>query len=464
MSLIVAAGAIVADVEAPGGLERGWVRIRQGEIVEMGRGDPPPAGEVLDLPNCIAIPGLINTHDHFYQQATRGYAHGAGLFGWLQHLYPFWAEIDAEIVESAARAAVARLLLSGCTTTTDHHYVFPPGRAGIFDALIRGAAGLGIRFHPCRGSMSLGASDGGLPPDAIVEDEESILADTEDVIGRYHDASPGSLCRVVVAPCSPFSVSRRLMVESARLARRLGVRLHTHLAETQDEELYCLEKFGRRPLDLMEEQEWTGSDVWYAHGVHFADAEVSRLGANGVGIAHCPSSNLRLGAGICRVPELRRAGVPVGLGVDGAASNEDYSLTGEVRQSMLAARSRAALGGSPEAAAAMSPWEALAMATKGGARVIGRPELGTLAIGQRGDIALYRMDDLLQAGMEDPLAGLALSPPPRAEAVVVEGQVVVRGGRLVRGDEESIARELAGASRRLRLSRQPAAAEGDAVV
>ncbi|MDQ6691549.1 MAG: 8-oxoguanine deaminase [Candidatus Dormibacteraeota bacterium] len=462
MSLVVAAGALVADVESAGELRSGWVRIRQGEIVEMGGGDPPAGGEMLDLPNCIAIPGLINTHDHFYQQATRGHVPGAGLFGWLEHLYPIWAGIDAEVVEAAARASVARLLLSGCTTSTDHHYVFPPGREGIFEALVGAAAGLGIRFHPCRGSMSLGASSGGLPPDAIVEDEESILAHTEEMIGRHHDASPGSMCRVVVAPCSPFSVSRQLMLESARLARRHGVRLHTHLAETHDEELYCLEHFGRRPLDLMEELEWTGPDVWYAHGVHFADSEIARLGGNGVGIAHCPSSNLRLGAGICRVPELRRAGVPVGLGVDGAASNEDYSLTGEVRQAMLVARSRASLGGSAEAAAAMSPWEALAIATKGGARVLGRPELGTLAIGQRGDIALFRMDDLLQAGMENPLAGLALSPPPRAEAVVVEGQVVVRHGRLERGDEETIARDLNRVSARLRQLRQVDAGLPDA--
>ncbi len=457
MSLVVAAGVLVGDVENAGAPARGWLRIRHGEIVEMGSGDAPEAGEVLNLPNCIAIPGLVNTHDHFYQQATRGFAHGAGLFGWLQHLYPIWAEIDAEVVEVAARAAVAKLLLAGCTTTTDHHYVFPPGRAGIFEALLRAGAELGIRFHPCRGSMSLGVSAGGLPPDAMVEDQERVLADTEAMILKHHDDSPGSLCRVVVAPCSPFSVSRGLMVESARLARRLGVRLHTHLAETLDEEIYCLEKFGRRPLDLMEELEWVGQDVWYAHGVHFADSEIGRLAGHQVGIAHCPSSNLRLGAGICRVPELRRAGVSIGLGVDGAASNEDYSLSGEVRQAMLVARARAAMIGAPDAAAAMSAREALTMATSGGARVLGRPELGTLAVGQRGDVALYRMDDLVQAGMAEPLAGLALAPPPRAEAVVVEGQVVVRHGRLVRAKEESISRDLARVSLSLREGRRAGA-------
>src|SRR6202163_2697488 len=269
----------------------GWILARDGFITEVGSDPPPAADDVLNLPNCVAVPGLVNAHDHMYQWATRGYVPDGGLFEWLRALYPVWAQIDADTVRIAARAAMARLLLCGCTLSTDHHYVFPTGRAGLFEALVETASELGLRFHPCRGSMWLGESKGGLPPDSVVEDADAILAHTEEMIRRFHDPAPGSMCRVVVAPCSPFSVTPELMRDSAELARRHGVQLHTHLAETLDEERFCLDRFGKRPLDMMEDLGWIGDDVWYAHGIHFNDAEVARVAASGMGVAHCPSSN-----------------------------------------------------------------------------------------------------------------------------------------------------------------------------
>ncbi|TMB89026.1 MAG: 8-oxoguanine deaminase [Chloroflexi bacterium] len=423
-------------------LEGGWLLARDGLIAEVGSGVPPAADERLDLPNCIAMPGLVNAHDHMYQWATRGYVPDGSLFEWLRALYPIWSRIDAETVRAAARAAMAKLLLSGCTLSTDHHYVFPSGRQGIFETLVASASELGLRFHPCRGSMSLGESKGGLPPDDVVEDEDFILADTEEKIKRHHDPGPGSMCRVAVAPCSPFSVTPQLMRDSADLARRHGVRLHTHLAETLDEESFCIEKFGRRPMELMEDLGWAGDDVWYAHGIHLTDREVGRVAETKTGIAHCPSSNMRLGAGACRVADLLRAGARVGLGVDGAASNEDANLAGEVHQALLLARVK----GGPGALDARSAWR---LATQGGAACLGRDDCGTLAPGKCADVAVYRVDDLGHAGMAHPLAGLALAPPPRAHAVVVNGRVVVRDGRLLTADEEEIGREIAVASARL---------------
>ena len=441
MTLLVRAGLLVtgAGQELPGG----WVLSRDGMIAEVGSGPPPKADEVVDAPNCVAMPGLVNAHDHMYQWATRGYVPDGTLFEWLRALYPVWARIDAEVVRAAARAAMARLLLSGCTLSTDHHYVFPRGQAGIFEALVDAARELGLRFHPCRGSMSLGESKGGLPPDSVVEDEDAILADTEAVIGRFHDSSPGSMCRVVVAPCSPFSVTPELMRDSAELARRHGVRLHTHLAETLDEERFCLERFGRRPVELMEDLGWTGDDVWYAHGIHLDDAEVDRVAHAKTGIAHCPSSNMRLGAGACRVADLLRAGARVGLGVDGSASNEDANIAVEVHQALLLARVRAT---SAQAMDARTAWR---LATRGGADCLGRDDCGSLEAGKCADIACFRVDDLAHAGIQDLVAGLALAPPARAHAVVVNGRVVVRDGRLLTADEEEIAREIAATSDRL---------------
>ena len=441
MTLLLRAGLVVTGTGRE--LENGWVLARDGMIVEIGSGPAPTADEIIDEPNCVAMPGLVNAHDHMYQWATRGYVPDGTLFEWLRALYPVWARIDADTVQVAARAAMARLLLSGCTLSTDHHYVFPHGRAGIFEALVEAARELGLRFHPCRGSMSLGESKGGLPPDSVVEEEDKILAHTEELIGRFHDPQPGSMCRVVVAPCSPFSVTPQLMRDSAELARRHGVRLHTHLAETLDEESFCIEKFGRRPVELMEDLGWIGDDVWYAHGIHLNDGEIERIAEMKTGIAHCPSSNMRLGAGICRVEDLIGAGALVGLGVDGSASNEDANLAMEAHQALLLARVRNA---SPRALDARTAWR---LATQGGAECLGRDDCGTLEPGRCADIACFRVDDLAHAGIKDLVAGLALAPPARAQTVVVDGRVAVRDGRLLTADEEEITREIAAMSVRL---------------
>jgi cytosine/adenosine deaminase-related metal-dependent hydrolase len=430
-------------------LEGGWVLARDGLIVKVGSGRPPAADETLRLPNCVAVPGLVNAHDHMFQWATRGYVPDGTLFQWLRALYPVWARIDAGAVRAAARAAMAKLLLSGCTLSTDHHYVFPAGQRDLFETLVACASELGLRFHPCRGSMSLGSSKGGLPPDEVVEDEDFILADTEDKISRFHDPNLGSMCRVAVAPCSPFSVTPQLMRDSAQLARKHGVRLHTHLAETLDEEQFCLEHFGRRPMELMEDLGWSGDDVWYAHGIHLSDAEVDRVAESKTGIAHCPSSNMRLGAGACRVEDLVRAGARVGLGVDGSASNEDSNLVMEVHQALFLARARAAIQGRVDAPAALGTRAVWRLATAGGAACLGRDDCGALEAGKCADIAFFRMDDLAHAGVQDPLAGLALVPPARADAVVVNGKVVVREGRLLTADEDEVAREISAAARRL---------------
>ena len=440
MSFLLKAGLVYTGTRE---IENGWVHVRHGVIIEVGSGPAPEAGEVVDEPNCIATPGLVNAHDHMYQWATRGYVADGTLFEWLRALYPVWARIDADSVRVAARAAMARLLLCGCTLSTDHHYVFPHGRPGLFEALVESARELGLRFHPCRGSMSLGKSRGGLPPDSVVEQEDAILAHTEEMIARHHDPQPGSMCRVVVAPCSPFSVSPELMRDSAALARRHGVRLHTHVAETLDEERFCLEKFGRRPLELMEDLGWTGDDVWYAHGIHLNDAEIDRVAEVRTGIAHCPSSNMRLGAGACRVEDLLRAGARVGLGVDGAASNEDANIATEAHQALLLARVRAT---SPTALDARAAWR---LATQGGAECLGRDDCGTLEVGKCADIACFRVDDLAHAGIKDLVAALALAPPVRAHTVIVNGRAVVRDGRLLTADEDEIAREIAATSARL---------------
>ncbi|MGA7910963.1 MAG: 8-oxoguanine deaminase [Candidatus Dormiibacterota bacterium] len=447
MNLLLRAGILVTGEGQE--IERGWLLARDGFVVEVGSGNPPRADTVIDEPNCVAMPGLVNAHDHMYQWATRGYEPDGTLFEWLRALYPVWARIDADAVRSAARAAMARLLLSGCTLSTDHHYVFPAGRPGIFETLADAARELGLRFHPCRGSMSLGESKGGLPPDSVVEDEDAILAHTEEMIRRYHDPNAGSMCRVVVAPCSPFSVTQHLMRDSATLARKQGVRLHTHLAETLDEERFCVERLGRRPFELMEDLGWTGDDVWYAHAIHLNDAEVDRVARERTGIAHCPSSNMRLGAGACRVEDLLAAGARVGLGVDGSASNEDANLAAEAHEAMLLARLRAAMLGREDAPRALDARGALRLATLGGAQCLGRDDCGTIEAGRCADVAFFRVDDLAHAGVNDLVAGLAMAPPTRAHTVVVNGRVVVRDGRLLTGDEEEIAREIAATSARL---------------
>ncbi len=412
------------------------ILIEDGRIVWVGAGPAPEAdgAERIDARGCVALPGLVNTHHHLFQALTRVRAQDKGLFDWLVELYPVWAAVDEEWVGVAARVGLAELALSGCTTTTDHHYIFPAGAGDLLGAEVDAARRIGLRFHPTRGSMDLGVSRGGLPPDHTVEDTETALGNTEAAVRRFHDPSPGSMLRIGVAPCSPFSVSERLMRESAALARRLGVRLHTHIAETLDEERHCLERFGHRPLELLEDWGWLGEDVWLAHCVHLDEADVKRMGATGTGAAWCPSSNLRLASGIAPARALVDAGSPVGLGVDGSASNDAGGLLAEARQGMLVARA----GGDPKA---MSARRALWAGTRGGAACLGREdELGSLEAGKRADVALFDVTGLEHAGAgSDPVAALLFSAPIRVRDLLVDGHPVVRDGTLVTADEERIA-------------------------
>jgi cytosine/adenosine deaminase-related metal-dependent hydrolase len=348
-----------------------------------------------------------------------------------------WARIDGRVERAAARAGLAALLRSGCTTASDHHYVFPHGAGDLLAIEVEAARELGIRFHPCRGAMDLGVSKGGLPPDSVVEDRDAIFDAYETALDEFHEPEPGAMCRIALAPCSPFSVTRELMAETASFARERGVRLHTHMAETVEEEAFCLEKFGVRPVEYLEELGWLGDDVWLAHCVHLSEREIARFGETRTGVAHCPSSNARLGAGIAPVVPLVRAGAPVGLGVDGAASNEAGELGGELRQALLVARLR----GGP---AALTAAESLELGTLHGARCLGRDdELGTLEVGKLADVVLWRLDDLDHAGIDDPVASLVFSGRPLAETVIVNGSVVVERGELKTGDVEEIARDLA---------------------
>jgi cytosine/adenosine deaminase-related metal-dependent hydrolase len=371
-------------------------------------------------------PGLVNTHHHLYQTLTRARAQEADLFTWLKSLYPVWAGIDAESEYAAARTGLAELALSGCTTVFDHHYVFPRDQTGIAEALLRAAQEIGVRLVFGRGSMDLGESVGGLPPDSLVEDLDTILEQTEKLAQDGVD--------VAVAPCSPFSVTKELMRESAELARRLEVPLHTHLAETAEEEAYCRELYGCTPVEYLEELGWLAEDVWCAHCVHLSEQEVQRFADTGTGVAHCPTSNLRLGAGVAPVRALVDAGARVGLGVDGSASNERSDLFLEVKQALLVARGRGGPG-------AMTVREALRLATRGGAEVLQRDDIGSLEPGRRADLAVWRTDALQLAGAADRLAGLVLSAPHRVDRLYVGGEEIVRDGRLVRADEDEIARE-----------------------
>jgi cytosine/adenosine deaminase-related metal-dependent hydrolase len=416
----------------------GEVAVEDGRIAAVGSVAEQPGDEVLRVDGDLVTAGLVNTHHHFYQWMTRGWAVGCGLFDWLTTLYPVWARLTPEDVEAAAAVAMGQLALTGCTTAADHHYLVPGGDDSVFDAIAAAARTVGIRAHIARGSMDLGQRRGGLPPDSVVEDLDAILASTEAVHRRLHD---GDRIVVTVAPCSPFSVTPELMTASADLARRLGLRLHTHLAETLDEERACLERFGRRPLQLLDEMGWIAGDVWVAHGVHFDDAEVRRLGQTGTGVAHCPSSNCRLGVGIARVADLTRAGAPVGLGVDGVASNEIGGLLPELRMALFLARQR------DLDATRFQPADALRLATEGGARCLGRDDLGRLAPGYRADLVVWPGDDL--GDVLDPLAGLVLGPERQARHVLVEGEFVVRDGRLLGADMDTLRRELARRARRL---------------
>jgi cytosine/adenosine deaminase-related metal-dependent hydrolase len=386
------------------------------------------------LGGALVTPGLVNTHHHLYQTLTRTRAQEADLFTWLKTLYPVWAGIDAESEYAAARTGLAELALSGSTTVFDHHYVFPRGRDGLIEAEVRAARELGLRIVASRGSMDLGESQGGLPPDSLVEEADAVLADTERLHRELHEDGPGARVQLVVAPCSPFSVTGRLMEESAALARRLGLRLHTHLAETVDEEAYCLELYGCRPVDYLERLGWLDDDVWCAHCVHLSDQDVASFGARGVGVAHCPTSNLRLGAGVAPVRALLDAGVRVGLGVDGSASNERSDLSLEVKQALLVARGR----GGPKSLTAR---EALRLATRSGAAVLGRDDIGSLERGKCADVAVWSLAGLEHAGADDPVASFVFAGPQRVDRLYVGGDEAVRDGHLVHATEEDIAKE-----------------------
>jgi cytosine/adenosine deaminase-related metal-dependent hydrolase len=408
----------------------GALLARDGIIEQVGptAALPATADEVLDLSGHVVLPGLVNTHHHLFQTLTRAVpaAQDADLFHWLSTLYPIWARLTPEAVYISALTGLAELALSGCTTASDHLYLFPNGAR--LDDEIRAAQEIGVRFHASRGSMSLGQSQGGLPPDSVVEAEPEILKDSERLIGQYHDPKPGAMLRIVIAPCSPFSVTAGLMRDSAALARAHGVRLHTHLAETRDEERFCLENFGQRPAPYMETLGWVGPDVWFAHSVHVNSVEIAMYARTGCGVAHCPSSNMRLGSGVAPLREYRAAGVKVGLGVDGSASNDSSHMLAEARQALLLAR----VQGDP---AALTARQALELATLGGAAVLGRDDIGSLAPGKCADFFALDLRSLAYAGAQhDPVAAALFCAPQNAAYTVVNGRMVVKEGHLATVD------------------------------
>lgn len=413
--------------------QNGALFVRDNVIESVGPADklPQKAERIIDASGMVVLPGLVNTHHHLYQTLTRAlpYAADAPLFDWLRTLYPIWARLTGEAVYISALIGLAELALSGCTTTADHLYLFPNDVS--LDDEIRAAQEIGIRFHPCRGSMSLGESEGGLPPDSMVQREEEIMADCERVVNKYHDPKPYAMCRIALAPCSPFSVTQELMRETASCARERGLMLHTHVAETSDEERFCLERFGLRPAAYMEKLGWVGEDVWYAHAVHLNEEEIALLARTGTGVAHCPTSNMRLGSGIAPVKEMLEAGVRVGLAVDGSSSNDSSQMLAEARMALLLQRVK-------KGADALSVYQALEMATRGGAAVLGRDDIGALAPGKAADFIAIRLDRLEYAGAHDPLVSLLLCAPVHAELSVINGRTVVESGRLVNCDLEEI--------------------------
>jgi cytosine/adenosine deaminase-related metal-dependent hydrolase len=434
----------------------GGLFVRDGYIEQAGPTSalPQSADEIFDLSGCIVLPGLINTHHHFYQTLTRVVpaAQNANLFTWLKTLYPIWARMQPEDIFLSTQLALAELALSGCTTASDHLYLFPNGAR--LDDEIQAGLEIGMRLHASRGSMSLGESQGGLPPDSVVEKEDVILKDSQRLIEAYHDPNPGSMTRIVLAPCSPFSVSPELMRQSASLAREYGVFLHTHLAETQDEEVFCLEKFGHRPVAFMDVLNWTGKDVWFAHSVHVNQAEIQFYAQTGCGVAHCPTSNMRLASGIPPILEMLTAGVKVGLGVDGSASNDGSNLLEEVRQAMLLARVRAGLQGASlsgeGAPPLMTARQALELATRGSASVLGRSDLGSLEPGKCADFFAVKLERLEYAGaLHDPVAAVVFCAPVHADHTVVGGRFVVKDGQLVTLDLPNLLRRHNAAARRL---------------
>ncbi|MBD0695267.1 8-oxoguanine deaminase [Streptomyces sp. CBMA123] len=426
---------------------RGHVVILGNRIESVGDG-PAPAWldnvvRRINGEGHLLTPGLVNTHHHFYQWITRGLAQNDILFDWLVALYPTWARIDEKLVHAASQGSAAALLKSGCTTASDHHYVFPKDGGDVLGASIEAVQELGLRFTALRGSMDRSKKDGGLPPDHAVEELDDILAASEAAVDRYHDSSFGSMLHVALAPCSPFSVSTDLLRQSAELARRKGVRLHTHGSETAEEEQFCKELFGMGPTDYFESVGWLGEDVWMAHCVHMNDSDIAKFAETGTGVAHCPSSNARLAAGIARVPDMLRAGVPVGLGVDGTASNESGELGTELRNALLINR----LHGSPTA---LTGRQALRLGTMGGARVLGRQnEIGSIEAGKLADLALWRIDGVLHSSIADPVAALTFGALPPLATLFVNGNAVVERGELTTVNEDRIARACARAAKEL---------------
>ncbi len=427
----------------------GGVVVQDGRIAALVPAGAQPAAAVaavFDASAHVVLPGLINTHHHFYQTLTRALpaALDRELFAWLGALYPVWARLTPAAHEAASTLAMAELLLSGCTTTTDHHYVFPAGLEDAIDIQVAAAQRLGIRVVLTRGSMDRSVKDGGLPPDSVVQDEDTILADSERLIARHHDPAPGAMVQVALAPCSPFSVTTSLMRRTAALAARTGVRLHTHLAETADEDRFCQETLGCRPLDYLQDCGWLHDRTWLAHGIHFDAQEAARLGAAGVAVTHCPCSNQVLASGTCRVCALEAAGVPVGLGVDGSASNDGSNLMQEVRAAFLVQRAQYGV-------AAVGHRDALRWATAGSARCIGRPELGAIRVGAAADLALFRLDEPRFSGAGDPLAALVLCGAHRADRVMVGGRWVVADGAVEGLDLPALLARHAAAAAALRV-------------
>ena len=437
-------------------IPEGGLFVRAGFIEQVGTTSelPQTADEVLDLRGHLLLPGLVNTHHHFYQTLTRAVpaAQNVNLFNWLKTLYPIWARLTPEDIFISTQTALAEMVLSGCTTASDHLYLYPNGVR--LDDEIAAAQEIGARLQASRGSMSLGESKGGLPPDSVVDGEEKILADSQRLIQQYHDKKPGAFVQIVLAPCSPFSVTGELMKQSAKLAREYGVHLHTHLAETEDEQQFCLQKFGYRPVPYMQSMDWVGEDVWFAHAVYVNEAEVKTFAKHGCGVAHCPSSNMRLASGIAPVKEYLAAGVKVGLGLDGSASNDGSHMLGEVRQAMLLSRLREGITGfslsNDPSRKLMTAREALRLATRGGAAVLGRSDIGSLEAGKCADFFAINLNRLDYAGaLHDPVAAAVFCQPVRADYTVIGGRFVVREGQLVPVDEMKLVERHNRAARRL---------------
>ena len=433
----------------------GGIFVRDGFIEQVGQASSlsSTADEVLDLKGHVVVPGLVNTHHHFYQTLTRAVpaAQDANLFNWLKTLYPIWARLQPDDIFTSTQTALSELALSGCTTASDHLYLYPNGSK--LDDEIAAALEVGVRLHASRGSMSLGESKGGLPPDSVVDTEENILKDSQRLIEKYHDAKPGSLTQIVLAPCSPFSVTSDLMKQSARLARQYGVHLHTHLAETEDEEQFCMQMFGHRPVGYMQEVDWVGNDVWFAHAVWVNDEEIQVFAKHNCGVAHCPTSNMRLASGIAPVKEYRKAGVNVGLGVDGSASNDGSHLLAEVRNAMLVSRVKEGLTGyslsNDPNRKLMTAREALYLGTRGGAAVLGRKDIGSLEAGKCADFFAVDLNKLGYAGMHDPVSAIVFGQAFNVDYTFVGGKAVVREGQLATIDQGKLIEKHNKAAKRL---------------